>query len=328
MKERHIDTLTLVDSLEVGDLLVIEENSELKQADISLLSRLASYDGEFSAVPQVYTGFNIKGGVSTYTRRGVYKAIRSMISAAYNGVTTGNQLRLFIFESSGPLFKAADWSVSGSTVTASYTDATSATFSENDWGEYQAFIMSPWGLVPGTDNFVEATALGSESSEFAVTHSDSYVLTTPSVSGTVEVGILDPTIEYPFAVLYKDAANYVRLYIYDNFIWIELAAKGIIRRGSTELPTSPFTFSAYVNISTGACSAIFDGTTIVVISADGEAFGYESGGNTYLFGTTVGADNFAFGGAPIISGNPGTMYIGKDFTGTFFYNAIYDIAFA
>lgn len=328
MKERHVDTLTLAASLEAGDLLVVEENSELKQANVALLTRLASYNEEFSALPQVYTGFNIKGGVSTYTRRGVFKAISSMISAAYGGVTLGNKLRLFIFESAGPLFKAADWSVSGSVVTAEYVDSTSATFGEDDWGEYQAFIMSPWGLVPGTDSFVDAAALGSVSPEFAATHSNTYALTTPSVSGTVEVGTLDPTIEYPFAVLYKDATNFVRLYILNGLVWIELFAGGVVRSKPIAVPTSPFTFSASVDILTGECSAVFDGTTLVVVTAEGEAFGYESGADTYVFGTTVGADVLTFGIVPIISGNPETIYIGKDFTETFFYNAIYDITFA
>lgn len=308
MKERHIDTLTLVDSLEAGDLLVVEENSELKQADISLLANLASYDEGLTALPQVYTGLSFKGGISTYTRDGVFKAVSSMISAAYDGVTVGNKLRLFILESFGALFKAADWSVSGSIVTADFVDSTSVTFTEGDLSVYQAFVVSPWGQVPSTDGFAEAAPLWSADNSLI-----------PAVFGTIELGTLDPAVVYPFAALYKDPYNYIKLYVFGGSIWAELMADGIPRKGSTVLPASPFTFSASIDIVTGASSAVFEGTTVTLMTAEGEAFGYELGGDTHVFGTTVGLDTYVFGRVLVLSDNLGTIYIGKDFTGTFLF---------
>lgn len=325
MNNRHVDTLPRTTYLKDTDFLITEEDSLLRKISVKNIEKMLLYSVPLNSTPDSYSGYQIRGGKSVYSKRGLHFAVKSLIEAAYGSTGVNKKLKLYVFST---IFQEAIFETVETTTTATFTnDSSVVSFSENDWEAYDVFLISPWGLVPGTETFVDSKPLGSVSPEFAATHSDSYAVAATSLSGTVEIGTIDPAVEYPFAVLYKDTENYIKLFLYDNLVWIELIAQGTIRQKTVPVPVSPFSFSMEVDPDTGECSAVIGSTSIVVTTADGDAFGYESEGDIYVFGKTTGEDKTLFGVIPIISGAPDTIYIGKDFTNTYFYNAIYDIAY-
>lgn len=325
MKNRHVDSLTETGYLKDTDVFITEENLKLKKISVSSIEKVLQYSFPLTAIPKTYSGYQILGGKSVYSKRAVHFTVKSMIEASYGFTGVGNKLKLFVFTTE---FREAIFETIGDTTTAIFShDLSTVTFDKDDWTAYDAFLISPWGLVPNTDTFVE------DSSEEAlekktVSFSEEYPISDfATASGKIVFDGYQPSgTSLPFFVLFQDLENYLILYYKDLKLFAKLVTSLGIREDSSDFSGSETEFSVAMNLITGECSVTFDLETIVLQTEEGDVFGYESGGDQFVFGVVSGSDQLSFG-TQIEFSDPVTIYIGKDFENTFFYNPIYDFTY-
>jgi hypothetical protein len=171
--------------------------------------------------------------------------------------------------------------------------------------------------VPNTEAFVEDLSTEGIQNR-SVSFSEEYPISTfTTASGKILIEDYQPEdTVLRFFVLYQDTENYLTLYYKNSSLFAKLVTpQGI----ETE-------FSIAMNLATGECSVTFDLETLILQSAEGDFFGYEDAGETYVFGYTSGSDIISFG-AELEFSDPVTIYIGKDFNNSYFYNPIYDFTY-
>jgi hypothetical protein len=322
MNNRHVDSLVRTEFLDDDDFLITEENELLRKVSVLTLEKTLSYSSPINNTPRVYTGYRILGGKSVYSKRAVHFTVKSMIEAAYGSTGIGNKLKLFVLTTE---FKEAIFETIGDITTAVFSsDLSEVTFSIDDWTAYDAFLISPWGLVPNTDSFVEDSSIEGKQNR-SVAFSEEYPISTfTTASGKIVIDGYQPegTI-LPFFVLFQDLDKYLILYYKDSYLFAKLTTPNGTREQSVAYSGSETEFSIVMNLVTGECSVTFDLDTLVLQTAEGDFFGYEESGEIYVFGYTSGSDIISFG-TKIEFSNPVTIYIGKDFSNSYFYNPIYD----
>jgi hypothetical protein len=325
MKNRHVDSLTETGYLKDTDYFITEEGLLLKKIPVSSVEKILKYSTPLNSIPQSYSGYQITGGKSVYSKRAVHFTVKSMIEASYGFTGVGNKLKLFVFTTE---FREAIFETIDDTTTAVFShDSSTVIFEKDDWTAYDAFLISPWGLVPNTDSFVE------DSSEEAlekktVSFSEEYPISDfATASGKIVLDGYQPSgVSLPFFVLYQDSENYLVLYYKDLKMYAKLVTPQGTREESSDYSGSETEFSVAMNLITGECSVVFDLETYILQTDEGDVFGYESGGDQFVFGVVSGTDILSFG-TQIEFSDPITIYIGKDFENTFFYNPIYDFTY-
>ena len=322
MNNRHVDTLVRTEFLDDNDFLITEESELLRKISVSTLETVLSFSSPINFSPRSYTGYQILGGKSVYSRRAVHLTVKSMIEAAYGSTGTNKKLKLFVLTTT---FREAVFESIEDTTTAVFSDNLSTvTFEKDDWTYYDAFLISPWGLAPNTENFyVEGSQEALENR--TISFSEEYAVADGSVvSGTIFIDYRPADTFLPFSVQYLDLENYLMLYYKNEKLYARLTTSSGIIEKSVDFTEGEIDYVSSVSASTGECSVVFGLETLVLQTAEGEAFGYEEGGDIYVFGVDDGTDITYFGETSRLNSDPVTIYIGKDFNNSFFYNPIYD----
>lgn len=303
MNNRHVDTLVRTEFLDDNDFLITEESELLRKVSVSTLETILSFSSPINSSPRSYTGYQILGGKSVYSRRAVHFTVKSMIEAAYGSTGADKKLKLFVLTTT---FREAVFESIEDTTTAVFSDDSSTvTFEKDDWTYYDAFLISPWGLVPNTSSFVEDSSIEGKQNR-SVAFSEEYPISTfTTASGKIVIDGYQPedTI-LPFFVLFQDLENYLILYYKDSYLFAKLVTPEGIREESSIYSESETEFSVVMDLATGECSVTFDTETHVLQTDEGDVFG-----------------------AQIEFDSPVTIYIGKDFENSFFYNPIYDFTY-
>jgi hypothetical protein len=303
MNNRHVDTLVRTEFLDDNDFLITEESELLRKISVSTLETILSFSSSINSSPRSYTGYQILGGKSVYSRRAVHFTVKSMIEAAYGSTGTDKKLKLFVLTTT---FREAVFETIGDITTAVFSDDLSTeTFEKDDWSAYDALLISPWGLVPNTNSFVEDSSIEGKQNR-SVAFSEEYSISTfTTASGKILIDGYQPeNMPLPFFVLYQDSENYLVLYYRNLELFAKLVTPQGIREESSIYSESETEFSVVMDLATGECSVTFDTETHVLQTDEGDVFG-----------------------AQIEFDSPVTIYIGKDFENSFFYNPIYDFTY-
>jgi hypothetical protein len=303
MNNRHVDTLVRTEFLDDGDFLITEESELLRKVSVSDVEKFLSYSSFLNHSPRSYTGYRVIGGKSVYSRRAFHFTVKSMIEAAYGSTGTDKKLKLFVLTTT---FREAVFETIGDITTAIFSDNLSTeTFEKDDWSAYDAFLISPWGLVPNTSSFAEDSSIEGKQNR-SVAFSEEYSISTfTTASGKILIDGYQPeNMSLPFFVLYQDSENYLMLYYKDSYLFAKLTTPNGIREESSIYSESETEFSVVTDLATGECSVTF-GTETHVLQTDEEGVS----------------------GAQLEFDSPVTIYIGKDFENSFFYNPIYDFAY-
>jgi hypothetical protein len=303
MNNRHVDTLVRTEFLDDNDFLITEESELLRKISVSTLETILSFSSSINSSPRSYTGYQILGGKSVYSRRAVHFTVKSMIEAAYGSTGTDKKLKLFVLTTT---FREAVFETIGDITTAVFSDDLSTeTFEKDDWSAYDALLISPWGLVPNTNSFVEDSSIEGKQNR-SVAFSEEYSISTfTTASGKILIDGYQPeNMPLPFFVLYQDSENYLVLYYRNLELFAKLVTPQGIREESSIYSESETEFSVVMDLATGECSVTFDTETHVLQTDEGDVFG-----------------------AQIEFDSPITIYIGKDFENSFFYNPIYDFTY-
>lgn len=303
MNNRHVDTLVRTEFLDDNDFLITEENELLRKISVSTLETILSFSSSINSSPRSYTGYQILGGKSVYSRRAVHFTVKSMIEAAYGSTGTDKKLKLFVLTTT---FREAVFETIGDITTAVFSDDLSTeTFEKDDWSAYDALLISPWGQVPNTNSFVEDSSIEGKQNR-SVAFSEEYSISTfTTASGKILIDGYQPeNMPLPFFVLYQDSENYLVLYYRNLELFAKLVTPQGIREESSIYSESETEFSVVMDLATGECSVTFDTETHVLQTDEGDVFG-----------------------AQIEFDSPVTIYIGKDFENSFFYNPIYDFTY-
>lgn len=303
MNNRHVDTLVRTEFLDDGDFLITEESELLRKVSVSDVEKFLSYSSFLNHSPRSYTGYRVIGGKSVYSRRAFHFTVKSMIEAAYGSTGTDKKLKLFVLTTT---FREAVFETIGDITTAIFSDDLSTeTFEKDDWSAYDAFLISPWGLVPNTSSFAEDSSIEGKQNR-SVAFSEEYSISTfTTASGKILIDGYQPeNMSLPFFVLYQDSENYLMLYYKDSYLFAKLTTPNGIREESSIYSESETEFSVVMDLATGECSVTF-GTETHVLQTDEEGVS----------------------GAQLEFDSPVTIYIGKDFENSFFYNPIYDFAY-
>ena len=303
MNNRHVDTLVRTEFLDDNDFLITEESELLRKISVSTLETILSFSSPINFSPRSYTGYQILGGKSVYSRRAVHFTVKSMIEAAYGSTGTDKKLKLFVLTTT---FREAVFESIEDTTTAVFSDDLSTvTFEKDDWTYYDALLISPWGLVPNTNSFVEDSSIEGKQNR-SVAFSEEYSISTfTTASGKILIDGYQPeNMPLPFFVLYQDSENYLVLYYRNLELFAKLVTPQGIREESSIYSESETEFSVVMDLATGECSVTFDTETHVLQTDEGDVFGSQ-----------------------IEFDSPVTIYIGKDFENSFFYNPIYDFTY-
>lgn len=322
MGTRHVDSLALTSYLLDDDYILTEENDLLRKIKVSDVSKAVQYSHSLMSTPAVYTRYQIKGGASVYSKRSLYLAIKSLISAAYGNLDSSNKIKLFILSDT---FREAIFSIDDDEVTATFSDDSSTEiFSLEDWTEYEAVLVSPWGEVPNSEDFAEDLSDEALTNRRLAFSDEKNITSFSSASGTLVLDRqLDSSKKYPFFVLYQDSLNYITFYYLNSKFYVNLITPEGSRTSSLEASSDVVNFNITANSEEGY-SVTFNNETLIIESSEGDAFGYIDGENTYVFGYEDNDTTYVFG-VKLHFDNPTTIYIGKDFNDSYFDSPIYNL---
>ncbi|NCB02751.1 MAG: hypothetical protein EOM67_11385 [Spirochaetia bacterium] len=153
MSTRGVLNTPQSDHLEKNDILLLE-NGNLTSTDFGIVSEQCYGTDRYSSLPQVYS-VNNKGGVIA-TRGQVFTTATNLSTSAYGGVGVAYTLYVGILNTTLGTVKFGSMYATELKATILYDDATTEDFNKDDATVLNALFISPYGLVEGTEDWMEA----------------------------------------------------------------------------------------------------------------------------------------------------------------------------
>jgi hypothetical protein len=149
---RNIMMTPQSDNLNMIDC-VLMENGNFLVGSLEVLEAYFSEHAGTSSLPQIYS-LDKKGG-SVATRGQVYTTIFNLITASYDGVGEGKTLYIGILDTTLKVVKYGIIYVTELKAVIVYDDESTEDFNKDDVTALIALIISPYGEILGTEDWIE-----------------------------------------------------------------------------------------------------------------------------------------------------------------------------
>lgn len=155
MATRKISEVPITKYLQNGDVLLFEQDNFVSADDQAIKEKLHQIP-VFCENPQIYSVTN-KGGTLT-SRSEVYLTVKNILLSCYS-IYKNVTIYLGLFNSTTKFvnYGTAEIStISGiDTLEFIYDDLSSDRFIENDSTSFTGILISPYGNIPGTENWLQ-----------------------------------------------------------------------------------------------------------------------------------------------------------------------------